>query len=85
MSMNRGKIALLLAVVLAAVLLSAQAALADKVITLTFTGDCTIGSEEKHRNKKDSFDTYAEEKGYDYFFQNFAGMNIRQSFVSGNL
>ena len=61
--------ALWVAVVLAAVL-STQAA-AEKVITLSFTGDCVIGSEESSRKKKTSFDSIAKKKGYDYFFSNF--------------
>lgn len=56
------------------ILLTAVSASAEKTVTLTFTGDCTIGSEEATRKKDDSFDTYADKKGYDYFFANFKGI-----------
>ena len=53
---------------------SLSAGLAEKSILMTFTGDCTLGSEESKRNQKTSFDTFAKEKGYDYFFANFRDM-----------
>ncbi len=43
---------------------------AEKQICLTFTGDVTLGSEEALKNKDFSFVHFAEEKGYDYFFEN---------------
>ena len=45
-------------------------ALADKTVTITFTGDVTLGSEEKKRANAASFDSVAAEQGYDYFFAN---------------
>ena len=62
--------ALVLLTVLAALCLCSQAA-ADKTVTLTFTGDCTIGGEEAVRAHEDSFDSFAKLYGYDYFFKNF--------------
>ncbi len=58
---------------LAAVLLLLQTAgaFADQSVLLTFTGDCTIGSEERTRAREDSLDAFARKKGYDYFFANF--------------
>lgn len=44
-------------------------ALAEKTITLTFVGDCTIGGEERIRDQEISFDTYLEKNGYSYFFE----------------
>ena len=44
---------------------------AEKVITISFTGDCTLGSEERTKGKPYSFDTFVKEKGYSYFFENF--------------
>ena len=44
---------------------------AEKVITLTFTGDCTLGAEEETRYYPGSFQRTAEEQGYSYFFRNF--------------
>ena len=56
---------------LAALLLFCGWAFGEKVIVLTFAGDCTLGTEEKTRNAPDSFDSVAKEKGYDWFFANF--------------
>ena len=53
------------------VLLTAAGAAADKTVLITFTGDCTIGGQEKTRALPDSFDTTVSEQGYDYFFQEF--------------
>ena len=50
------------------------AGLAEKTFLMTFTGDCTLGSEEVKRGNPNSFDTFAKEKGYDYFFANFKEM-----------
>ena len=47
---------------------------AEKSIVLTFTGDCTLGSEETTRARDDSFDSLASRRGYDYFFTNFRDM-----------
>ena len=55
-------------------------ALADKTITLTFTGDVTLGSEERKRSKDYSFDTMAANQGYEYFFA-----NVRDFFAEDDL
>ena len=60
-----------LAAILAGLLLFSGCASGEKVIVLTFAGDCTLGTEEKTRNAPDSFDSVAKEKGYDWFFANF--------------
>ena len=39
--------------------------LAGKTVLMTFTGDCTLGSEEINRKKPDSFDSCIEKNGYD--------------------
>ena len=49
-------------------------AAAEKTVTVTFTGDCTLGSEESTRKDPYSFDSTAEKEGYDYFFANFREM-----------
>ena len=64
------RISVLLAALTVLLLLSGQAA-AEKIITLTFAGDCTLGTEETTRRSPDSFDSVAEAKGYSYFFANF--------------
>ena len=52
-------------------LYTAAQAVAEKVVTLTFAGDCTLGCEELTRGNPDSFDAFVKEKGYGYFFENF--------------
>ena len=50
---------LLMLLMLFCCLLVCSAALADKTITLTFTGDVTLGSEERTRAQETSFDSKA--------------------------
>ena len=57
-----------------AMLFTAGCAGAEKSILLTFTGDCTLGSEERTRELDGSFDQLAAKKGYDYFLANFREM-----------
>ena len=47
-----------------------SAASAEKMITLTFTGDCTLGGVESSRSADNAFDAFAEQKGYGWFFAN---------------
>jgi len=47
-------------------------ALADKTITLTFTGDVTLGGEDRLRNDPESFAAVYEKEGPEYFLKNFA-------------
>ena len=49
-------------------------AAAEKTVTVTFTGDCTLGSEESTRKDPYSFDSTAEKEGYEYFYANFREM-----------
>lgn len=60
--------ALLLCLMLA---IGAGCAAAEKTVTISFTGDCTLGSEESTRADQYSFDSVAAREGYDYFFANF--------------
>jgi len=53
-------------------LLLPAAALADTTITLTFTGDVTLGGEDYLRNDPDSFASVYAEQGPAYFLSNFA-------------
>ena len=39
-------------------------------MTVSFTGDVTLGCPERGRNNPEAFDSYAEREGYDYFFRN---------------
>ncbi|MBQ8159887.1 MAG: CapA family protein [Clostridia bacterium] len=52
-------------------LFSLSTALADRSVLMTFTGDVTLGSEDQFRSRATSFDSYAEEYGYDYFMKNY--------------
>lgn len=60
--------------VLLAVWLTIPAAMADKTITMTFTGDVTLGGENYLQGRDYSFSGYAARFGYDYFFRNVAGL-----------
>ena len=44
-------------------------AVADKTLTITFVGDCTIGGEERLKGYDYSFDGYLRQHGYGYFFE----------------
>ena len=74
MNRKRRKRTVLLAWIMAAACLLIPNGQADKYITLTFTGDCTIGSEEQIREAPDSFDSVAEQEGFSWFFANFREM-----------
>ena len=65
MIMKRLRTASLVLLILSA-LFSAGRAGAEKSITLTFTGDCTLGTEELTRYAADSFDSVAQAEGYSY-------------------
>lgn len=57
------------------VLLSAYAgAQADRSVTLTFAGDCTLGSEESKRANENSFDAVISREGVTYPFANFRSL-----------
>jgi len=47
-------------------------ALADQTVTLTFTGDVTLGGEERTRAEETSFDSVYDREGEGYFFKNMA-------------
>ena len=53
---------------------------AQKQIRLTFAGDVTLGSEEYLREKDFSLVSFAERKGYSYFFE-----NVRELFSKDDL
>ena len=76
----------LAALLLAAVLLiPAGAGAADRTILLTFTGDCTIGSDSSTFGKPRSFVEAAETKGYNYFFANYKDMFAKDDCTVINL
>ena len=47
---------------------------AEKSLLFTFTGDCTLGSEEKTKNEPTSFHSVLEREGADWFFSAFREM-----------
>lgn len=67
------------------ILFTAGCAGAEKSILLTFTGDCTLGSEERTRSQENSFDSTAAKRGYDYFFSNFREMFAQDDHTVINL
>ena len=68
-----------------AVLLITGTASAEKTILVTFTGDVTLGGLDNEQNSPESFDSYAKEKGYDYFFSNFKEMFSQDDLTVINL
>ena len=58
---------------------------AEKKVTLTFTGDVTLGSEEKNRQNPNSFDSYASREGYGWFFRNMKDMFLKDDLTLVNL
>ena len=72
----RGKLfrSLFLVFLAAVMLLVSGYAAAEKTILLTFTGDVTLGGKDEGRNRPESFESYAKDKGYDWFFANFKEM-----------
>ena len=68
-----------------ALILLPAAALADTTITLTFAGDVTLGGEENLQGEEDSFTSYYEQKGPEYFLANFADFFAQDDLTIVNL
>ena len=66
------------------ILLSA-AAMADTTITITFTGDITLGGEDYLRNEPDSFVSVYNQNGPEYFLKNFADFFAEDDLTVVNL
>lgn len=60
-------------------------ALADKTITLTFTGDITLGGEDYLRTAEDSFFAVYDREGAGYFLKNFADFFAEDNLTVVNL
>lgn len=60
-------------------------ALADKTITLTFTGDITLGGEDYLRTAEDSFFAAYDREGAGYFLKNFADFFAEDDLTVVNL
>lgn len=65
--------------------LTAACAAGEKSITLTFAGDCTLGSTEERRGQEDSFDAVAQREGYDFFFKNYVDIFEKDDLTMVNL
>lgn len=74
-----------LLLLLTALTLIPACALADKTITITFTGDVTLGGEDWLRTREDSFDSYYEKYGPEYFLANFADFFAEDDLTVVNL
>ena len=61
------------------------AALADTTITITFTGDITLGGEDRLRSAKDSFHSIYAQEGPEYFLKNFADFFAEDDLTIVNL
>lgn len=70
----------ILMLLLLVAMLCPLSALADKTVTMTFVGDCTLGAEEYRKDYDDSLPAYVKKYGYDYFFA-----NVRQLFEEDDL
>ncbi len=60
-------------------------ALADTTVTLTFTGDVTLGGEDYLRADPDSFASVYEQQGPEYFLANFADFFAEDDLTIVNL
>ncbi len=60
-------------------------ATADRTLTLTFVGDCTIGGEDRLREFDYSFDAYLAKYGYDYFFEQVQSVIAHDDLTIANL
>ncbi|MBQ8556710.1 MAG: CapA family protein [Clostridia bacterium] len=70
---------------LTALTLLPAAALADKTITITFTGDVTLGGEDYLRDQPDSFHSVYDANGPEYFLSNMADFFAEDDLTIVNL
>ena len=70
----KNKVAGILIGILLAMMMTVGCAAAEKTVLLTFTGDCTLGSDYSTYGRPRSFTEAATLKGYDYFFANYKEM-----------
>lgn len=69
-----------------AFLLLIPTCLADEVtITLTFAGDCTLGSEEYLRERDGSFDSFIKQHGTEYPLQKVRDIFLKDDWTTVNL
>ena len=71
---------------ISSLLLFTQTCLAEDVsITLTFAGDCTLGSEEYLRERDGSFDSYIKKYGTEYPLQKVKDIFLKDDWTVVNL
>ena len=66
-------------------LLLPAVAMADKTITITFTGDITLGGEDRLKDEPTSFASVYEKEGPEYFLKNFADFFAEDDLTVVNL
>jgi poly-gamma-glutamate synthesis protein (capsule biosynthesis protein) len=72
--------------VLLILLLMIPSALADDVsITISFAGDCTLGSQEYLRNSADSFDSFIKKYGTEYPLEKVRDLFLKDDWTVVNL
>lgn len=54
-------------------------------ITMTFGGDCVLGTRKTYKTGPDTFDTYMEEKGYEWPFRNLLAIFSKDDLTYVNL
>ena len=74
-----------LALVLALMLLASSCLAEEVTITLSFAGDCTLGSQEYIRNREGTFDTVVNEKGMEYPFEKVRDVFLADDWTVVNL
>ena len=75
-----------LAVCILLLLFSLPHALGEtKQLKITFLGDCTVGGEDRLREKDYSFDAYLKQKGYAYFFKKVKSIIGKDDLTVANL
>lgn len=75
----------LLALFLTLLLLTPLTAVADQTITLTFTGDVTLGGEDRTRAEATSFDSVYDREGGSYFLKHMADFFAQDDLTIINL
>ncbi len=74
-----------LSLALLLIFFTAPLARAEQTITMTFVGDCTIGTDEELNRYKHSFVKSAQEKGYAYFFANVKDLLAQDDLTVANM
>lgn len=74
-----------LALLIAFIIMITPCLAEEETVTLTFAGDCTLGSEEYLRERDDSFDTYIKQYGAEYPLQKVRDIFLKDDWTVVNL